>query len=1469
EEQSTIGTRYAGTGGLAVPATAALGAPEEGRLLRTHEQLAGALKNHIGALSSAEILRSMLRVTPITSQALRLVRNCLAPLRDDEITKFEVPLEFAINSNSSCPRLEFVHRVRPLLSEQLLAGKFLCLRRVEDTYFVVEESNSDALPPSPTPSLKCTDDSGGWDAGKSPLLSYLRRDDSFDSTHPQSPEEDSSEGGDDDVFHAKHYVVPYWAILGIEEGDTLLPESDNNDTVEVKVADPGVDVDLVCGGLRINEGGDFIGKLAVGSVAHVHGSGELSVNFKNGTSTKGGVDGKGESQIEAEDKEHVTDSAGKLTTILRPSRASLGRETFKVKIRVSLHHPKGTPLYEGKAKVVIDLHLRLLAIERRVNQLLLLKDMADTQAASEVLIAPPPPDELATLPTLTQLGQSSSSTGSARCILDESTNKIGIGGQGGGAFRRSAAHGHHRRKPSGGAVDRAMEEKHITACRAGVKLGEAAAAAGEAVGEVVTKVVTTIASGKEEGGLTLLSRRCPATAGLIGGTGDESRERVGSVHMSEGAGRCEGDSGPLAHSTRTCVGDGQREDGRQKGRDEEDSEWVMGREESKLERRVLTELLKYRQLGIGGFFIGEMACPCVYTRRFPLYYRLHSSNSLIKLRDKFQNLGVSAQGRPGVLAYRTHHGHIFYILLTEGTESGTDGVSSAADEKKSFIDLSVHGVEEVGSDITKDLCNVIETNIFELGCDQLWSLLRKNKCFPITFADREFIENCGNAGMDLAAVQSQTKDIAGSVSTESTAGALGGVGGTSGNGGAGEAGNNAKGSADTEGSGTETGTGSGSAQVGVGADGDGDGPTGTMAPAPAVLPGYESVVFFLPVGVKDLYLFLMYLRQALCSDEYIHPLVTAPHVASPSPPPHPVANTSPKLTSTADPLVLVSASGKNAAEADGVGCMRTGTEDLKGVLGVELAEAETKKDSGDEVTTATGTWALPSHGQKTESAKHKGREGVPETGNGLTDAGTTLSWIQTTAVRGQESSGGTVVLDSDQVSVLGDSTEEDLHNEYVVDTKAELDGESQGAGGGSGGSFIEEVVLDPGELTFFYLSQQPPKNMDKPAARQTPSARKVGEGVAIIDLMPVGLGKGNGQEVRMTTLGTGHHPEASIEELESLAEEAGMGVDVTARSMRFSSSSLTDRRQSRSGSGSALTYLIDEDNMEGEGKVVDNVAEDEEENQHVEEWGMGSRLEVGRGCPCIKLEVYACGKINMPYLMDLLQGCFKQALVEYAIERVLLRDRAGSGMERGMAEGSASFNGDTTPAVAATAAAGGGDANSVEINVASTGAEEAGMVRKGSGLVRSMVPFGISPPLSQMHQDQSGHDKGASLGDVKKVCHLMSGLMDEAVKCNSHATVRVEARESIPWYALLPIVRDLVQDVGKRHVPFTDCTVTVHLPGDRGGSRGMGGRSVGLVQQLQWDQTSCSWWKKGAPNNPGTYLMVFGMYMEGVPKTNL
>lgn len=65
---------------------------------RLRSELATTFLEHIDAFASAEILRSLMSVTPVTMPAMLLVRRCLRPLPPKEVTRFQVSLGYNAHS---------------------------------------------------------------------------------------------------------------------------------------------------------------------------------------------------------------------------------------------------------------------------------------------------------------------------------------------------------------------------------------------------------------------------------------------------------------------------------------------------------------------------------------------------------------------------------------------------------------------------------------------------------------------------------------------------------------------------------------------------------------------------------------------------------------------------------------------------------------------------------------------------------------------------------------------------------------------------------------------------------------------------------------------------------------------------------------------------------------------------------------------------------------------------------------------------------------------------------------------------------------------------------------------------------------------------------------------------------------------------------------------------------------------------
>jgi hypothetical protein len=124
-----------------------------------HERLSAALVREIDALSSAEILRSLLAVTPVTHATLRLVRRCLRPLPPSEVTRLRLPLHFVLdsssstsNGSSSSARARWINRVRTLLDAELETNAALPLRHLGRYFFAVQPTSNNSSSTSTTTS---------------------------------------------------------------------------------------------------------------------------------------------------------------------------------------------------------------------------------------------------------------------------------------------------------------------------------------------------------------------------------------------------------------------------------------------------------------------------------------------------------------------------------------------------------------------------------------------------------------------------------------------------------------------------------------------------------------------------------------------------------------------------------------------------------------------------------------------------------------------------------------------------------------------------------------------------------------------------------------------------------------------------------------------------------------------------------------------------------------------------------------------------------------------------------------------------------------------------------------------------------------------------------------------------------------------------------------------------------------------
>ncbi|CAM9970546.1 unnamed protein product [Ectocarpus sp. 4 AP-2014] len=352
-------------------------------------RLTEALREHIDKIYCSEVLRSLLRCTPVTIPTLLTVRRCLRPVPAEEITRFLVPLEFMVDistkqhSTGIGPRgLRSIAKARELLDQELLRGKAPCFRRAkgedEEDDDDDDDDYGDGAQEAPT---KTVSDSlrqdieaakgllfvveegvRAGDEGAAPSLHGCQAGDGVSSPPPPPPRVGASADGRrngatrtdvgvndnvrDDGDSSRHpaaanddYSVPYWGIVRVGE----------------LTNDPGEEPEPwpLYGASRART-------RQLGKTAHAFSK---------------------PSEPTPASQVHRFGSAPE----------SVGYRLIVINVKVSVHHPRGSTVSANKGTVIDGIKRGLHLAARRVNQLMLLESLIQTKVACEVLIPPPPP----------------------------------------------------------------------------------------------------------------------------------------------------------------------------------------------------------------------------------------------------------------------------------------------------------------------------------------------------------------------------------------------------------------------------------------------------------------------------------------------------------------------------------------------------------------------------------------------------------------------------------------------------------------------------------------------------------------------------------------------------------------------------------------------------------------------------------------------------------------------------------------------------------------------------------------------------------------------------------------------------------------------------------------------------------------------------------------------------------------------
>ncbi|CAN0137212.1 unnamed protein product, partial [Scytosiphon promiscuus] len=209
--------------------------------------------------------------------------------------------------------------------------------------------------------------------------------------------------------------------------------------------------------------------------------------------------------------------------------------------------------------------------------------------------------------------------------------------------------------------------------------------------------------------------------------------------------------------------------------------------------------------------------------------------------------------------------------------------------------------------------------------------------------------------------------------------------------------------------------------------------------------------------------------------------------------------------------------------------------------------------------------------------------------------------------------------------------------------------------------------------------------------------------------------------------------------------------------------------------------------------------------------------------------------------MALIKVCFEQALAEYFMERLLLRDRAGPQSIAGPGDGA-----DQDAAAAAAAAT----------EMAAAAGAEAAAAAGGPGrrpsFERNGDKEGRGPPV-----------RHPAPKNVKAVCTILSRLTDEAAGGTSPVTQRIVADENIPGWALPAVAADLTQAICHQHSKFFKSTTALNL------SRTTGERpKTAILSSFAPARPVCNS-RGNSTVDPGQYIIALGLEFDGAPKTHV
>ncbi|CAB1116053.1 unnamed protein product [Ectocarpus sp. CCAP 1310/34] len=825
-------------------------------------RLTEALRKHIDKIYCSEVLRSLLRCTPVTIPTLLTVRRCLRPLPAEEITRFLVPLEFMVDistephSTGIGPRgLRSIAKARELLDQELLRGKAPCFRRAKEEDEEDDDDDGDGAQETPT---KTVSDSLRQDIeaakgllfvveegvraggeGAAPSLHGCQadgrrngatradvgvddnvRDDGDSSRHPAAANDD--------------YSVPYWGIVRVGEL--------TNDPGEVPEPWP------LYGASRART-------RQLGKTAHAFSK---------------------PSEPTPASQVHRFGSAPE----------SVGYRLIVINVKVSVHHPRGSTVSANKGTVIDEIKRGLHLAARRVNQLMLLESLIQTKVACEVLIPPPHPPATTTtaldMPEVLRVGavtysnprarrpKANALTGAAGAPLGgvgggfRSIDDKGVGGRGGLLMQSPPPAG------TGSPEASAAKDAGVVARDGAVGTSSAFVAPESAAGtdgnsdrKKLSPTVDSIGPGGE-GFLSKASTwaGCSLTV--------DTRSVAGGVFRLENSldTANKGSGSPCSSPTQLVLDGGGGESGRVVDGRATKSTHGGGGEQQQQQQEEGELVLPQRELG-QAFREGELRCECKYFRRFPLYHRLQAQMVLVTLATTALN-GFRVHGRSDLYVCPDKLGN-FYMTLSEEASS------------QPAIELKVYGIEDLSTELKRRLIDKIEFELAKQGWEALSSQLGMNDHLNVTAEDWEFVRTGPNADPARDSGGVSRGGLIGRVVQEAISRGSGSGGedfvaraadeqtqqetshSDSGGGGGGGGSRSSKGSFTA-------------ATTRVRKEDRG----GKEGAAPASLPGHDRAWFSLPAGgVLDTFLLLQYLRSVLCADGLMKILHSATNESQP------------------------------------------------------------------------------------------------------------------------------------------------------------------------------------------------------------------------------------------------------------------------------------------------------------------------------------------------------------------------------------------------------------------------------------------------------------------------------------------------------------------------------------------------------------------------------------------------------------